>query len=352
MKRSTKIFTIFLSLYSLLIFNSHSPGEDVVGPNGCAECHSGGTFDGSVTVTPNAGCVGINATLFMTVCVNDADAIEAGFNIKASAGTMTPGLGSRLGWGGPTILTHSAPLLISNGQACWTFEWLSPMQTGTVTFDVWGNALNDDDWFTGDAPYFVSTNIEVKIALPVEFSSFEVSEKAGEVRLNWEIQSEKGNDQFIVERSLDGTNFEAIGEIKSRGETNFGHSYAFTDTSPFLEQTVYYRIQQQDIDGRFSYTDIESVFVNSSNIKALKVYPTKASNSSDINIVFTNTFASTNVFFVVDNMGRKISEHVFEGLKGRNEVQIRSTGLKNGMYYLLAGSDKNMVEAVGFVVGR
>ena len=137
MKRSTKIFMVFFSVFSLIIFNSHSPGEDVVGPNGCAECHSGGTFDGSVTVTPNSGCIGINASIFMTVCVNDADAIEAGFNIKASAGTMTPGAGSRLGWGGPTILTRYAPLLMANGQGCWTFEWLSPMTTGNVTFDVW-----------------------------------------------------------------------------------------------------------------------------------------------------------------------------------------------------------------------
>ncbi len=349
MKRSTKIFMVFLSVFSLIIFNSHSPGEDVVGPNGCAECHSGGTSDGSVTVTPNSGCIGINASIFMTVCVNDSDAIEAGFNIKASAGTMNPGAGSRSGWGGPTILTHNAPKLISNGQACWTFEWISPPNTGNVTFDVWGNALNDDDWYTGDAPYFVSTNLEVKIALPVEFTAFDVLEKNNQVLVNWTTQSEKENDQFIIERSYDGENFEAIGKVEGISSST-GNSYSFTDLNPILEQTSYYRIQQQDIDGRFAYTDVESIFVKSSGINQLQIYPSIANRNEDINIIFTNSDTEKTVFFVVDQLGRKISEHTFESEEGRNEFSVGTTGLDAGLYYLLGGSDRNKVEAVSFVV--
>ncbi|HMR90363.1 MAG TPA: choice-of-anchor D domain-containing protein [Saprospiraceae bacterium] len=94
--------------------------------------------------------------------------------------------------------------------------------------------------------------------LPVEFSNFSVTKKNKSSILSFATASETNNDYFSIERSADGTSFDAIGEIKGAGNSNTSVSYEFTDEKP-LAGINYYRIKQTDFDGKFSYTDIKSV---------------------------------------------------------------------------------------------
>jgi hypothetical protein len=94
--------------------------------------------------------------------------------------------------------------------------------------------------------------------LPVEFSNFNVSKNKNTSSLSFATASETNNNFFSVERSADGTSFDAIGEIKGAGNSNTTLDYEFTDKKPFAGVN-YYRIKQTDYDGKFSYTDIKSV---------------------------------------------------------------------------------------------
>ena len=70
--------------------------------------------------------------------------------------------------------------------------------------------------------------------------------------------SETNNDFFTIERSGDGRNFDAIGEIQGAGNSSKEISYTFTDEKP-MPGINYYRIKQTDYDGQFSYSEIRSV---------------------------------------------------------------------------------------------
>ncbi|HLO57026.1 MAG TPA: choice-of-anchor D domain-containing protein [Saprospiraceae bacterium] len=94
--------------------------------------------------------------------------------------------------------------------------------------------------------------------LPVEFSNFNVSKNKNTSILSFATASETNNDFFTIERSADGTSFDAIREIKGAGNSNTTLNYEFTDEKPFVGIN-YYRIKQTDYDGKFSYTDIKSV---------------------------------------------------------------------------------------------
>ncbi len=104
----------------------------------------------------------------------------------------------------------------------------------------------------------LSTSLNV---LPVEFSNFNVSKNKNTSILSFATASETNNDFFAIERSSDGTSFDAIGEIKGAGNSNTTLSYEFTDEKP-LAGVNYYRIKQTDYDGKFSYTDIKSLMHN------------------------------------------------------------------------------------------
>jgi hypothetical protein len=79
-----------------------------------------------------------------------------------------------------------------------------------------------------------------------EFSAEAVGEK---VELAWKIAPENSNNQFIVERSYNGRDFEQIspGQIRMEGKVgpNSQVSYALTDLKP-LAGANYYRLKQVD----------------------------------------------------------------------------------------------------------
>jgi hypothetical protein len=120
--------------------------------------------------------------------------------------------------------------------------------------NVDGNAILWDETGTPD---YVNGGCN-SISMPVEFSKFLATAIKNTSILSFATASETNNDFFTIERSADGTSFDAIGEIKGAGNSNTTLSYEFTDKKPFAGVN-YYRIKQTDYDGKFSYTDIKSV---------------------------------------------------------------------------------------------
>ena len=94
--------------------------------------------------------------------------------------------------------------------------------------------------------------------LPINIESFDVNAKNNITFISFTTVSETNNDFFTIERSGDGRNFDAIGEIQGAGNSSKEISYTFTDEKP-MPGINYYRIKQTDYDGQFSYSEIRSV---------------------------------------------------------------------------------------------
>lgn len=77
--------------------------------------------------------------------------------------------------------------------------------------------------------------------------------------LNWQTSWERNNAEYVVERSKDLTNVEALDQVKDVvGSSNSLTSYQFVDDRPY-RGTSYYRIRQVDIDGTSQTYPAESV---------------------------------------------------------------------------------------------
>jgi 6-phosphogluconolactonase (cycloisomerase 2 family) len=104
------------------------------------------------------------------------------------------------------------------------------------------------------------------VFLPVKLISFTGLPGAADTYLTWTTASELNNDHFEIERTYcdpaaGQPAWESIGSVKGNGTTSHMHTYMFTDASARQHalQTVYYRLKQVDLDGRFSYSGIISV---------------------------------------------------------------------------------------------
>ena len=185
-----------------------------------------------------------------------------------------------------------------------------------------------DDWSLTNSRSFIKGN-----PLPVTWLTFTGQLNNAEVLLNWQTATEKNNSYYVIERSADNRQYQSIGEEKAGSSGSSVHDYGFTDTKP-LSGVSYYRIKQVDADGKFSYSSVIAIRLNT-NGNAVQVYPNPARDMVTIAFKEIQT-ADTELRLL--SMGGQLLQSV--QAKGTNIQQLNVTGLANGIYQLQILSGK------------
>jgi len=115
--------------------------------------------------------------------------------------------------------------------------------------------------------------------LPVSLTAFEARAVGAAATCTWATASEINNDHFVVERSLDGLTFVALGTVRGQGTRATSSSYHFEDAAAgrLGAPTVYYRLQQVDTNGQATYSMVRAVAFGPA---ALALYPTPTPGTS------------------------------------------------------------------------
>ena len=121
-----------------------------------------------------------------------------------------------------------------------------------------GQAIHDPGMAVGFFEEF-GWNLNV---VPVELISFSAETDGSQVDLSWTTASEVNNDFFEVEHSTDYENFEVIGTLQGKGNSNDLNNYTFTDPNPVIGINVY-RLKQVDYDGTSSLSNLEVIDISS-----------------------------------------------------------------------------------------
>lgn len=144
--------------------------------------------------------------------------------------------------------------------------------------------------------------------LPVELASFTTQVvKNVDAQLNWRTASEKNNDHFDIERSLTGTEFVKIGQVRGQGTTTSLTDYALTDAGigVLARGLVYYRLRQVDTDGQTAYSPVRSLsFGPSAGKLAIGLVPNPAAGGTSLDL--TQMPSGTYQVSLVDAMGRVV----------------------------------------------
>lgn len=108
-------------------------------------------------------------------------------------------------------------------------------------------------------PGISSTTVNcTAVTLPIELLSFGARAEQDAVVVSWATAAELNNDFFTIERSSDGFNYEAIGQITGAGNSRDVLNYEFVDRAP-LAGRAYYRLKQTDYNGDFERFDPKMV---------------------------------------------------------------------------------------------
>lgn len=259
------------------------------------------------------------ATNNLTLTSNDAD------------NTVTPGTAVILTAGGGTAGAYT--WTASDGTAITsTGSQVTVNPRVTTQYTVSGRTA------IGNCPTSASIIITVNgVILPVEFASFTAVWAGKAPQLNWATASEKNSASYVVERSLDGRTFTAVGQRTGAGSTTTRTEYQFSDQSlsASMAGTVYYRLRQVNNDGTFSFSAVKTLQVPTSraNFKAT-VFPNPSAQAVTVEVEALGAGAITCT--VHDALGKQmLTRTVTASGAGLQEISLpEAASLRAGIYYL------------------
>ncbi|MFY8109189.1 MAG: LamG-like jellyroll fold domain-containing protein [Bacteroidia bacterium] len=177
--------------------------------------------------------------------------------------------------------------------------------------------------------------------LPVTYKSILVKKVDDGALINWSTASEIDNSHFVIERSLDGKNFEAIAQVKGMGTSNKLVEYKHLDAEAFNlgVKTLYYRIAQVDFDGTTSLSKIVSLALDENQEMVLNTVQPNPFESG-ISVGFTLPSASEVSVEVMNLNGQTLLTQSIQGTEGYNQVSVPETSsLPAGVYFLKLGAN-------------
>jgi Bacterial Ig domain len=158
--------------------------------------------------------------------------------------------------------------------------------------------------------------------------SFHAQYRKNAVDIDWNAAIGNNSDHFDIERSLNGNNFETIGQVKA-GDANDAslQEYAFTDkvsSNMVRKNDLYYRLRQVDAGNRVFYSKVLIVrMYQSKSVTAMSVTPDPGINDIQVNVQLKEK--SYVVMTVKDNNGSEIIKKSVFGDNGSNMFDIEGT---------------------------
>jgi hypothetical protein len=160
--------------------------------------------------------------------------------------------------------------------------------------------------------------------LPVELLYFSGKLENESVLLTWATASELNFHKFVIEHSINGQSFQAVGEVSGSGfDAHEKNTYSFTAAAPASRN--YYRLKSIDKDGSFEFS--QTIRVERETDLTVEIYPNPAVDHVTIRINFEPTLQDH--VQVLDPAGNVVFAMIMDSL----QINIPfAQNLKPGVY--------------------
>lgn len=202
--------------------------------------------------------------------------------------------------------------------------------SAAITLNVLGTTTGN----IGDASIGTASQC-APTTLPVSILNFQGQLVGNTIHLTWITATESNNSQFVIERSIDGIHYSAIGTKPSQvpgGNSTQNIPYNFTDNNPASGVNIY-RLKQVDKNGVVNYFG-KTVSLTINRPVTIQIYP----NPVQTTLHISGADHKKAIFIIADANGRQV-------LKSSKTV-INVAGLASGIYFIQMIND-NQVSPLG-----
>lgn len=178
--------------------------------------------------------------------------------------------------------------------------------------------------------YFGSGNT----ALPLNLITFTGSlQNKTTTVLNWKTTNEINSSYFIVERSVEGQHFNALGRVEAAAIASTENNYAYNDgeVASLQAAAVFYRLKMFDKSGTYRYSKIIKITLPQVQ-NEVTVSPNPV--SSDVHANVTAVESCNADWQIIDMAGRVLLQNSTVLQKGNSSLDINISQLPAASYYL------------------
>jgi hypothetical protein len=175
--------------------------------------------------------------------------------------------------------------------------------------------------------YFCS-GFATSFPLPVDLISFSAAEESSlrYVQLEWITASEQNNDYFVIERSKNAHIFAELETIQGAGNYNSTRTYKAFDKNP-LPGINYYRLKQVDQDGKFAYSKIVSIRIDTHGFEILP----NPTDGKRFTILWRAPVTKASIF-IYNQIGHQLYSQEIDAGNSQVNVIFLKEALKKGIY--------------------
>ena len=235
--------------------------------------------------------------------------------------------------------TQGTLVLNANG----TFTYTPPVGfTGNTTITFSYNIIDDGYAPTTSNVATVSLNYTSLAMLPIQLMSFSADKEGSSVNISWKVSQNETGDYFVIEKSADGKNFDAVETVEANGMKGTSE---YTSLDNASAGTTYYRLKIVNSDNSVTYSKVVIVKGQDENVE-VKVLNNPASTNLNVTYKAANQVSTTVKVYSVS--GAQVYQVKLNASAGVNNINVPVNQLQNGCYVLVIDSIQGR-KAIQFV---
>ena len=172
--------------------------------------------------------------------------------------------------------------------------------------------------------------------LPITYHSFEAVVNNTKVNLSWLADMDRNYGHFEVERSYDQKEFKTIGMIMDSQTTSNGvsnqNNFQDADKELTAHKDVFYRLKYIDVNGKFSYSIIKKVSINTSSKMSMQVMPNPYMDQLNVN--FVSDAGGTAEIRLLNASGSMVKRIQSAIVRGDNSLQLQDLNSQAPGFYI------------------
>ncbi len=280
-----------------------------------------------VSCTSKGSAIAFNQSCSMNNNVNMIDGCGDFGKVLMNSSGNTGGPGSDQVMAGRPVYLHEVCFTIPAGEEISVIE--DDLTDLTTSIDL-GNGQ-----VVTEMPTYITQTIgkpRIDPSIPAYWLDFVAKPVDGhQSQLDWTLNSDKKHVKYVIEHSVDGNNFNPVGEVTAEQVQNAIESYQFMD-KPEGDGIHFYRLKAFDERGGYDYSPIRLVNFSPGEF-VMKAWPSPVSESLN---VFISHASEAGHMELLDPAGKKVAEQDFADGDSNHEMNVY--GMPAGMYTVVAVS--------------
>ena len=194
----------------------------------------------------------------------------------------------------------------------------------------------------------IGTSLQAaNVALDIDLKDLYVNCYSNYYQLDWQTLTEKNTDYFLVQRSLNLSDWTDVVHMKAAGNSQALKSYTYQDAFDAFSQ-VYYRLVEVDLDRSERILMIRSAQCAANAEDEIVIYPNPSQNTFFLNFKLKAAYGLSEII-IQDNLGKMQYRELVEIDQAKFSKMIHHQ-LVPGFYYLTINSpDGTCLKRLSFI---